>query len=163
MSSSVLTHYNPVLPLQLAGDASAYGVGAVISHVMGDGYEWPIAFASRTLSLSKKNYSQIEKEALSLIFGVKKFHSYLYGRQFTLKFTTKQLRPATQTDPTLSKVLRYVRTGWPHRSDEELCPYWSWRFELTVEGGCVLWVIRVVAPRKLQQQLLEELHLASAG
>ena len=83
-SPNVLVHYDPSLPLCLAGDASAYGIGAVISHIMPDGKEYPIAFASWTLLPSEKNYSQIECEALALIFGVTKFHSYLYGWQFTL-------------------------------------------------------------------------------
>ena len=84
MSSEVLIHYNPALPIRLAGDASAYGIGAVIAHVFPDGSERPVAFASRTLTQSERNYAQVEKEALSLIFGVKHFHSYLYGRKFEI-------------------------------------------------------------------------------
>ena len=51
---------------------------------MENGQKWPIAYASRTLSSSEKNYAQIEREALSIIFEVKKFHQFLYGRKFTL-------------------------------------------------------------------------------
>ena len=68
------------LPLRLAADASAYGVGAVISHTYVDATEHPIAYASRTLSAAERNYSQIDEEALTLVFAVQKFHPYLYGR-----------------------------------------------------------------------------------
>ena len=84
ISAKVLTHYNPELPPRMAADASAYGIGAVISHVLPDRSKKPISFASRTLTPSKKNYSQLEKEALSLTVGVKEFHQYLYGCTFTL-------------------------------------------------------------------------------
>ena len=46
MKAPVLTHYDPDLPLRLAGDASAYSIGAAISHVYPDGSEQLIAFVS---------------------------------------------------------------------------------------------------------------------
>ena len=68
----------------MACDTLSYGVGAVIAHVMPDGSEKPVAYASRTLSKSGKNYAYIVKEALAIIFGIKKFHRYIYGRKLPL-------------------------------------------------------------------------------
>ena len=90
-SPSLLVHYNCSLPLVLSCDASPYGVGAVLSHVMSDNLEEPIAFASRSLAAAEKNYSQLDKEALAVLFGVKKFHTYLYGRKFTIQMDHKPL------------------------------------------------------------------------
>ena len=53
VADKVLVPYNEKRKLILACDASPYGVGAVISHVMDDGEERPIASASRTLTKSE--------------------------------------------------------------------------------------------------------------
>ena len=216
----------------------------VISHKFPDGSERPVAFASRTLSTSEKNYAQVEKEALSLIFGVRKFHQYLYGRQFTLLTDHKPLtailgpkqgipplaaarmqrwalllsaysynicfRPttahanadglsrlpiesnsqlgnlkeaslfniaqidalpvqvseiesATRTDPILSKVLACLRHGWPPGVQDALMPFWRRKDELTVEGECILWGMRVVLRSKWRDKVLDELHKGHPG
>ena len=70
-------------PIKLYCDALARGVGACLMHVV-NGEEKPVAYASRTLSLAEVNYAHIEHEALVIIFGVKRFNQYLYGREFTL-------------------------------------------------------------------------------
>ena len=65
-ADTLLVHYNEDLPLVLARDASPQGIGAVLSHIMPDGAEKPIAYASRTLTKAEKNYSQLEKEGLAV-------------------------------------------------------------------------------------------------
>ena len=77
LQDKVLIHYDPELPLVLATDSSSYGLGAVLSHRTVKGEERPIAYASQSLSETERKYSQIEKEALSLVWGVKKFQTYL--------------------------------------------------------------------------------------
>ena len=78
VSSQVLAHYDPKLLIKMAADASSYGIGAVVSHVYPDGSERPIAFTSRTLSKSERNYAQLEKAlSLAMVFDIfiwKVFH-----------------------------------------------------------------------------------------
>ena len=90
-STEVLAHFNPDIPLGLACNASGVGIGAVIYHKYNGGSERPIAYASKTLPDAERNYSEIEREALSIIFGVKKFHQFLYGRTFSLLTDHKPL------------------------------------------------------------------------
>uniref|UniRef100_A0A670I4V1 Gypsy retrotransposon integrase-like protein 1 n=1 Tax=Podarcis muralis TaxID=64176 RepID=A0A670I4V1_PODMU len=112
-SDSVLVQYSESRPLVLACDASPFGIGAVLSHRFPDGREAPLAYFSRTLSPMERNYSQLDKEALALVAGVKRFHEYLYGRTFDLITDHKPLlgllagdRP---TPPVLSpRMLRWT-------------------------------------------------------
>lgn len=91
ITTAVLVHFDPDTPIGLACGASAVDMGAVIYHKYSDGTERPITYASKTLSHSERHYSQIEREALSIIFSVKKFHQHLYGHKFTLLTDHKPL------------------------------------------------------------------------
>ena len=113
-SDCVLVHFDPAKQLILACDASPYGIGAVLSHRMDDGKDKPIAFSSRTLAPAEKKYSQLEKEGLAVIFGVKKFRQYLLGRSFTIVSDHKPLQylfNESRVTPTLASA-RIQRWSW---------------------------------------------------
>ncbi|XP_061385257.1 uncharacterized protein K02A2.6-like [Danaus plexippus] len=89
-SAEVLAHYSTELPLVVTADASSVGVGAVLAHETTAG-ERPVAYASRSLTDAERHYSQIDKEALAIVFAIRKFHQYLYGRKFVLRTDHKPL------------------------------------------------------------------------
>ncbi|CAM1319420.1 Uncharacterised protein r2_g2776 [Pycnogonum litorale] len=84
ISPPCLHHFNASMSIVLATDASPVGVSAVLSHRDQEGHEFPVAFASRSLSACEMRYAQIDREALAIVYGVKKFRNYLLGRRFTL-------------------------------------------------------------------------------
>lgn len=85
LGDRVLAHYEEGRPLVLAVDSSAYGLGAVLAHRYPGGDERPVSYVSRSLNDAEKNYSQLDKEALAIYFGITKHHQYLFGRQFLLR------------------------------------------------------------------------------
>ena len=64
----------------------------MLSHRMEDGSEKPIAFASRSLAPAERRYAQLDKEGLAIVFGVQKFHHYLFGRTFEILSDHKPLQ-----------------------------------------------------------------------
>ena len=84
LRNTCLAHYDPKLPLVVHCDASPIGIGATLSHGLPNGTSRPIAFASRKLNPAELNYAQIEKEGLAIVYSLRKFHHFLFGRHFTL-------------------------------------------------------------------------------
>ena len=87
-SVDALVHFNPALPIVIAADTSSVSIGAVIFHCYPDGIEKAIAHASKT-HWQKRIICRLS--AFALIYGVKKFHQYLWGREFTLQTNHKPL------------------------------------------------------------------------
>ncbi len=71
------------LPFKLYTDACDYGIGAVLAQEAPDG-EVVIAYASRLLKSSEKKYAVLQKEALGIVWSLKHFYPYLYGRHFVI-------------------------------------------------------------------------------
>lgn len=90
---NTLAHFNQDARIILTVDASPWGLGAILSQVDKDNVERPVSYASRALTPAEKQYSQIQKEATAIIFGVRKYHQYLYGRSeaFVLRTDHKPL------------------------------------------------------------------------
>ena len=83
-STKLLVHFDLDKELVLSCEASPYGVGAVLAHCFEDSVERHIMYAFRSLASAVRRYSQLDKEGLAIIFAVKTFHHYSYGRQFTV-------------------------------------------------------------------------------
>lgn len=111
-SSTVLAHYDETKPLLLSVEASPYGVSAVLAQKDELGREAPIAFALRTLGAAEKNYSQLDKEGLAVIYGVSHFHKYIAGRHVTVLIDHQPLLGILGEKKQVPQVLSPRMTRW---------------------------------------------------
>ena len=59
--------------------------------------------------------------------------------------------------------MQYTRNGWPDKVSKELVQFHGRRDEITIEGNCLMWGIRVIIPNKCQHQFLQQLHTEHPG
>ncbi|KAK3880638.1 hypothetical protein Pcinc_014883 [Petrolisthes cinctipes] len=97
-------------------DASNFGLGAVLLQYI-DGTPHPVAFASRKLLDRERRYATTEKEALAIIFGVKKFDFYLRGKEFLLETDHKPLVYLQSSRCSNDRVMRWALQlqNYPYR------------------------------------------------
>lgn len=87
-----LSVLDPEAKIQIFADASPYGLGAVLLQQRpGKSSPEVLGFASRSLSPAEQNYSQIEREALGLVWACERFRFYTLGKQFVLYTDHKPL------------------------------------------------------------------------
>ncbi|XP_067939742.1 uncharacterized protein [Watersipora subatra] len=84
VTSEFLGYPDPSLPFILDTDASAEGIGGVLSQIQ-NGKERVISYYSKSFSPSERNYCVTRRELLAVIKCVKHFRPYLYGRQFLVR------------------------------------------------------------------------------
>ena len=66
-------------------DASSVGLSAILSQsTQGSNKPQIIAYASRSLTPTEQRYSQTEKKALAIVWGIEHFHLYVYGAPIVL-------------------------------------------------------------------------------
>ena len=201
----------------------------------------PVQYASRALTETKKRYSQIEKEMLSGVFGLTRFHTYTYGRKVTVyndhkplaavlkrpvgenpirlqrmlcrimgydlffkyikgkdlliadalsrSHTTNHTRSQSEEeietiglviqdqrvtshlkeiakDTVLQSVIHLISENWSiskRRLPTEILPFWSYKDQLSFNGGIIYRGDRIVVPAILRKSLTEKLHQAHMG
>ena len=108
-SSEVLRYYDNTKPLILQVDASQRGLGAALLQDGG-----PIAFASKSLTETEGRYTNIEREMLGIVFGLERFHQYVYGRHVDVHTDHKSLEAISgkhliNAPPRLARMLLRIR------------------------------------------------------
>ena len=101
----MLTYFDSSKPTVLQVDASLQGLGAALLQD-----DKPVAFASKALTNTETRYANIEREMLAVVYGCERFHTYLFGRNFTVHSDHKplesiHLKHLTAAPPRLQRML----------------------------------------------------------
>ena len=101
----VLKIYDPNKTVTVSVDSNQKGMGAVLEQ---EGH--PVEYASKTLTPAQCHYAQIEKELLAIVFGLERFHQYVYAREVIVNTDHKPLeaivrKPLAMAPPRIQRLL----------------------------------------------------------
>ena len=116
-SSPCMAYFTKSKDTYVTVDASPVGISAILSQKSkGREDEKIIAYASRALTDVETRYSQTEKEALAIVWGVEHFHLYLYGHDFVLVTDHKPLEViyGSRNSKTSARIERWVLRLQPY-------------------------------------------------
>ena len=91
----------------IATDASNEAIGAVLGQTGDDGNEYVVAYASKILSKTERNYSTTEREALAIYWGCKQFHPYLHNNYFRVVTDHNPLVWLKSASENVPKLMRW--------------------------------------------------------
>lgn len=111
INSPGVTFFDPNKPIIITTDASGYGVASVMAIVV-DGKERPVFFHSATLSPAQRAYSCIEREALSIVVAVKRYHKFIFSRHFTINSDHKALQYIFASDKNIPAMTSAKLQRW---------------------------------------------------
>ncbi len=106
-------------PLILAVDASSYGLGAALLQRDAQGQERPVFLASRLLNEAEKEYPQIDKEFLAIVWALERLDAFVYGQDVTIRTDHRPLlgimkKPmahmSTRQQRFVARAMRYLFT-----------------------------------------------------
>lgn len=109
VSAPILAYPDFTKDFRLQTDGSKEGVGAVLSQLDQNGQEHVVAYASKVLEKHQRNYSTTDLEALAVVWAIKYFQHYLYGRRFEVVTDHEALTSLMKMDaPNCSRQTRWM-------------------------------------------------------
>jgi len=106
-SSPTLKCYKFLDPVTIIVDASETGIGGVLEQ-----HKHPVICVSRRLTQSEKKYSQTQKEALAIVWVVKRLHKFIFNKKFTLISDHRALQFIFHPEQSLSKCSSAMLSRW---------------------------------------------------
>ena len=125
VNAPVLAYFDAAKKIKIQCDASQAGLGSVL---LQDGR--PVEYASRAMTVTEQNYAQIEKELLSILFSMERFHTYVYAH-------AQQVLVETDHKPLIS-ISKKALSSAPKRLQRMLLRLQRYTFELVYRPGTEL-------------------------
>ena len=100
-----LQYFDGNKPITIQVGLSMRGLGATLLQSKD-----PVEYHSKLLSETERGYSNIEREMLSIVYGLEEFHYYAYGRHVTIETDHKPLesifkKHLSSTPPRIARMM----------------------------------------------------------